>query len=180
TIEGCEQGLDFALSPVPLFGDQQRICCVALAEHEIVDAMLCFPVSETAPQIALDAARRLVALLSRLSEQLHYDCGDGSRNMLGSLARRQRPSCDMAVHPLHWIRRGKRQVAREHLIERNAESIEITTGIDRPVHTAGLFRSHVRQRSGDHLGRLGYLMLARQPRGDAEAREPGGTALDIH
>src|ERR1700746_3802314 len=129
-IEGCEQGLDFALSPVELFGDQQKIRCVVLAEREITDVVSGLPVTEAASEIALEAASCLITVLSRLGEQLHYDCGDGCRNIFGPLARRRRPSCDMAVHPLHWIRRIKRQPAREHFIEGNAKSIKITTGID--------------------------------------------------
>ena len=58
----------------------------------------------------------------------------------------------------------------EHLVERDAERVEIAAGIDRAVHAPGLFGRHVGERAGDDLGRLGRLALARQARGDAEAR----------
>ena len=60
----------------------------------------------------------------------------------------------------------------EHLIERDAERIEVAARIDRAVHPSGLFGRHIGQRAGDDLGRLGRLSLARKPRGDAEAGEP--------
>ena len=43
----------------------------------------------------------------------------------------------------------------------------------------GLLGSHVGERAGDRLGRLGRLSLARQARGDAETGEPGITAFGI-
>ena len=96
-----------------------------------------------------------------------------------SLGWRRLPG-DVAVHPLHRIGRGERQCPGEHLVEGDAERIEIAAGIDRAVHPAGLFRRHVGERSGDHLRRRGRLMLARQTRGDAEAGEPDAAACDVH
>ena len=77
---------------------------------------------------------------------------------------------DMAMDPFHRIGRAERQCAGEHLIERDAERIEVAAGIDRAVHPSGLFGGHVGERAGDGLGRLGRLALARQTRGDAETR----------
>src|SRR5258707_14321256 len=37
---------------------------------------------------------------------------------------------------------------------------KIASGINGPVHSAGLFRRHVGERSGDYLGRLGPPMLS--------------------
>ena len=62
--------------------------------------------------------------------------------------------------------------AREHLVERDAERVEVAAGIDRAVHPPGLFGRHVGERAGDGLGRLGRLALARQARGDAKPGEP--------
>ena len=88
------------------------------------------------------------------------------------LAGRHRLSRDMAVDPLHGIGGGERQCAGEHLIERDAERVEVAAGIDRAIHPSGLFGRHVGERAGDGLGRLGRLPLARQARGDAEPGEP--------
>ena len=171
-VEGGEQGLDLALSPVQLLGDQQPVRRVVLAEREVVDAASSLPFGKAAPQIALDAGRGLVALLGGLGEQLHDDRRDRRRDTLQPLAGRHRLPGDVAVHPLHRIGRGEGQTAGEHLVKRDAERVEIAAGIDRAVHPPGLFGRHVGERSGDDLGRLGRLALARQARGDAEACEP--------
>ena len=95
---------------------------------------------------------------------------------------RHRLSGDVAVHPLHRIGRRERQAAGQHLVERDAERVEIAAGIDRAVHPPGLLGRHVGERAGDDLGRLGRLALARQARRDAEARQPDlpGRAVDEH
>ncbi len=88
------------------------------------------------------------------------------------LGGRHRLSGDVAVHPLHRIGGREGQRAGQHLVERDAERIEVAAGIDRAVHAPGLLGRHVGERAGDDLGRLGRLPLARQARGDAEAGEP--------
>jgi len=143
-----------------------------LAQREVVDAALTLPIGQTAPQVALEAGRGLVALLGRLGEQLHDDPGHGGQDSLDPLGGRRRPAGHMAVDPLHGIGRGERQRAREHLIERDAERIEVAARIDRAVHPSGLLGRHIGQRAGDGLRRLEPLSLARKPRGDAEAGEP--------
>ena len=95
-------------------------------------------------------------------------------------AGRHRPSRDVAVHPFHRIGRGKRQDAREHLVERDAERVEVAAGVDRAVHPPGLFRRHIGERAGDDLGRLGRLPLARQARGDAETGQPTSSVRAVH
>ena len=89
----------------------------------------------------------------------------------------------MAVHPFHWVGRAEGQRPRQHLVENDAERIEIAAGIDRAVHPSGLFRRHIGKRAGDNLGRRRRLVLAGQPRGDAKARQPdaaaGGVDQDI-
>ena len=78
----------------------------------------------------------------------------------------------MAVHPFHRIGRREGQNAREHLVQRDAEGVEIAAGVDRAVHPPGLFGCHVGKRTGDDFGRLGRLPLAGQARGDAEPGQP--------
>ncbi len=79
-IERSEQGVDFGFSPVQFLWNQQPIWRVMFAKGEFVDATLRFPFSETAPKITLDAGCCLVALLSRLGEQLHDECRNRARN----------------------------------------------------------------------------------------------------
>ena len=99
-------------------------------------------------------------------------CEIGAGNLLQPLGGRHRLSGDVAVDPLHGIGRGERQCAREHLVEHDAERVEVAAGVDRAVHPPGLFGRHISERAGDGLGRRGRLPLARQTRGDAEAGEP--------
>ena len=82
--------------------------------------------------------------------------------MLHPFAGRHRLPGDVAVHPLHRVGCGEWQRAREHLVERDAERVEVAAGVDRAVHASGLFGRHVGERAGDGLGRLGRLPLARQ------------------
>ena len=67
----------------------------------------------------------------------------------------------------------------QHLVKRDAERVEIAPGIDRAVHSPGLFGRHVGECSGDELGRFGRLALARKARSDPEARQPDLTRRGI-
>ena len=86
----------------------------------------------------------------------------------------------MAVHPFHRIGRREGQNAREHLVQRDAEGVEIAAGVDRAVHPPGLFGCHVGERTGDGLGRLGRLPLAGQARCDAKPGEPHVSIRAVH
>ena len=137
-------------------------------------------VGKAAPEVALEARRGLVAVLGRLGEQLHDDPRDRGRDGLDPLVRRRWPPRDMAVDPLHRIGRGERQRAGQHLIERDAERIEIAARIDRAVHPSGLLGRHIGEGAGDGFGRLERLTFPRQPRGDAEAGEPHLAVGAVH
>jgi hypothetical protein len=76
------------------------------------------------------------------------------------------------MDPLHGIRGGERQRASDHLVEGDAQRVEIAAGVDRPVHAAGLLRRHIGERPGDHLRRRRRLAFARQPGRHAKAGEP--------
>jgi hypothetical protein len=100
-------------------------------ELERLDATLRLPLPQAALEVGDNARGGLVALLGRLGEQLQDDGGDcgGDRQPLTG---RHRLSGDMAVNPLHGIGSRERQSAGEHLVERDAEGIEVATGVDRP------------------------------------------------
>ena len=55
-VEGGEQGLDLALSPVQFLGDQQPVGRVLLAQREGVDPALSLPCGKAAPEVALRPA----------------------------------------------------------------------------------------------------------------------------
>ena len=50
-----------------------------------------------------------------------------------------RPPRDVAVHPFHRIGRREGEAAGQHLVQRDAQGVEVAAGIDRPVHAPGLF-----------------------------------------
>ena len=90
----------------------------------------------------------------------------------GAIARRCRLARNVAVDPLQGVGGGKRQRARKHLVQGDAQRVEIAAGIDRAIHAAGLFGRHVGERAGNDLRRRGRLALARQSGRNSEAGEP--------
>ena len=79
------------------------------------------PLREAAPKIARRPCRRLVAVLRSLGKQLGDDRDDSGRHILKPLTRKQRLSCDVAMHPFHWLGSGERQAPRKHFVKRDPE-----------------------------------------------------------
>ena len=162
-IERGEQRLDLSVPPVELLGNHQAIRSVVRAQREVDRCALRLPFGEATAKVALDAGRGLIAILGGLREQLHGDRRELqpgrslSRSLGGAGCLR-----DVAVHPFHRIGRRERQTAGQHLVEGDAERVEIAARIDRAVHAPGLLGRHVRERSRDELGRLWALALARE------------------
>ena len=78
----------------------------------------------------------------------------------------------MAVDPLQRVGGSKREHARKHLVQGDAQRVEIAAGIDRAIHAPGLFRGHVGKGAGNDFRRCRRLALAWQPGRDAKAGEP--------
>ena len=76
------------------------------------------------------------------------------------------------MHPLQRIGRSKRQRARQHLVQADAQRVEIAASIHRAVHAPGLFRRHIGKRAGNDLRRRRRLPLLWKLGRDSEAREP--------
>ena len=79
-----------------------------------------------------------------------------------SLGGRDWLTCDVAVDPFHRIGGGERERAGKHLVERDAQRVEIAARVDRAIHAPGLFRRHVGECAGNDLRRIGRLALAGQ------------------
>ena len=79
---------------------------------------------------------------------------------------------DVAVDPFQRVGGSKREHARQHLVQGDAQRVEIAPGIHRAIHAPGLFRGHVGKCAGNDLGRRGRQALAGEPGRDAKAGEP--------
>ncbi len=179
-VEGGEQALDLALSPIQLLGHQQPVCAIVSARREGQDASASLPFEETSPEVGFDAGSGLIAFLGGLGQQLHDDRGYCCRNFRQPLARRHRLPRDVTVNPLHGIGGGEWQAAREHFIESHAERIQITSRIDGTIHSSGLLGRHIGERPCDDLRGLRGLALAWQLRCDSEAHQPHLAGLRVH
>ncbi len=109
------------------------------------------------------AGRALVTLLGGLGEQLEHDLGQERGNRRDERVRRDRLLGDVAIDPLDGIAGPERQGARQHLVEDDAQGVEIGPLVDPAVHPACLLRGHVRQRPLDEPGVLEVLELAGYP-----------------
>jgi hypothetical protein len=127
------------------------------------------PLGEAAAQIDLQACRGLVAVFGVLGEELENDRVDDGRQSGRTCTRRRWLPGDMAMDPLHGIGGVEGQLTGEELVEGDPERVEVASGVDRAVHAAGLFRRHIGERAGDHLGWRQRRALASQPGGDAES-----------
>ena len=127
-------------------------------------------------QIDRKALGRLVAVVGGLGEQFQHERREWPRDAGNPRVGRRRLPGDVAVHPFHRFGRRERQRSRQHLVENDAERIEIAAGVNRTVHPPGLLRRHVGQRACDNIGGCRYLVLAKQPRGDAETSQPDAAA----
>ena len=179
-LQRREQCCDLALAAVRRFRHQQPVRHVVLAEWKVLDAAVRFPLAQAVPQIVLEAGRSLIALLGGLGQQLHDDRGDDGRQPGYPFAWRRSVPGDMAVHPLHRFGGAERKRSGEGPVQRDAERIEVAARVDGAIHAAGLLGCHVSERSGDRLGWLGRLALARQARSDAEAGEANLFAVVLH
>ena len=86
-VEGSEQDLDLARSPVQFLGDQQPVWAVVFAKREIRRCARATSHSARQRRRSLSTpARSLVAFLGGLREQFHHDRRDAGRH-IHSLAR---------------------------------------------------------------------------------------------
>jgi len=76
------------------------------------------------------------------------------------------------VDPLQRIGGSKREHGCKHLVQGDAQRVEIAAGIHRSIHAPGLFRGHVGKGAGNDFRWRRRLALARQPGGDAKPGEP--------
>ena len=179
-IESREQRCDLRFAPVQFLRDHEAVWSVTLTRRECMHAAVRVPFRQAAPEVAFEGRRGLIAFLCALCEQLHGDGGHRHRNAGRSLAGVGRLTRDVGMHPLHRIGGCERKMAGQHLVEGDAERIQIASGIDGAVHPARLLGRHVGERSCDELRRFRRLPFAREARCNAEAGEPYALSGRIH
>jgi hypothetical protein len=79
-----------------------------------------------------------------------------------------------------WIGPGKGEPASQQLVESDSQSVEVTPGIDRSIHPAGLFRRHIGERPGYHLRRLGLAAFTGLTRSNSETCEPCPASSEVN
>jgi hypothetical protein len=123
-IERGKQGLDVACASVQLLRDQQPVGYVMFAERKVVDASFGVPLVEAAPKIAFQAAAVWYRSSAVFASSFMMIAATGA-GTFPPVRQAQRLSRDVAVHPLDRFGGGEWQRARQHLVERHAESVKV-------------------------------------------------------
>src|SRR5580698_1317998 len=129
------------------------------------------PLHEASLKIGYQTRGGLVPVFSVFGKKLHDDGGQ----LLGyraAIRGRYGLTRDVAVNPFQRIGSSEWKRAGKHLVQGDAQRVEIAASIDRAIHAPGLFRGHVGEGARNGLGRGRRLALARQPGRDAKAGEP--------
>ncbi len=172
-VEGVEQHRRLVRTAIDLLRNHQPARHVLCAEAEVGDPGAVLPLLPAATQVGPQARGRLVAILAHLLEQLHHDGRQRGGDRRLPIRQRRRLPGDVTMDPLERIYRDEGQRSRQHLVEQDAQRIEVAARVHRAVHAPGLFRRHVGERALDHFRRAGRLAFARIPRGEGEAGQPG-------
>src|SRR5690349_5004584 len=85
----------------------------------------------------------------------------------------------MEVHHLERVAADVRKLAREELVQGDAERVEIRAIIEAAIHPPGLLRGDVRERALERGGRLEFAFLAAQSSRDAEVDQRAALGLRI-
>lgn len=121
---------------------------VVLSERERLG-----PVTATALQVGAQATCALVAILGHLGHELQHDRREHGRDLRPSLVRRPRRLRDVRVEPLQRVFAGERERARQELVERDPQRVEVRAVVHGAVHAPGLLRRHVAGRPLDEVDR---------------------------
>jgi hypothetical protein len=122
-------------------------------------------------EVGEQAGGALIAVLGVLGHQAQ----DQRRQRGGDLGPKgrggEREAGDVGVDQLQRVRRAKRQLAGEELVEGGAERVIVGAIVDRAIHPAGLLGREIGEAALEHLGRGGGAALLAEHRGDAEVGE---------
>jgi hypothetical protein len=170
-LERGDQRGDLVLAAIELLGNLEAVRGIVLGQGERLDPAPGPPRREAPREVVQQAARRLVTILGHLGEELQDDRGEHLRQLRHPRAGRLRGACDVAMHPFERVLRLEGQAPREHLVERDAQRIEVGAAVDDPVHAPRLLGRQVRQGALDELqGSCGRL-LAGEAGGEPEVGE---------
>ncbi len=166
-IECGQQRRYFLLAPIELVRDLKALRKILRPQWERGDTPARLPLRQTPIEIELHAAHALVSIFRQLGQQFHRDVRYRLRHLRRDFARWPRDARNMAMRPFQGIVRGKRQLASQHPVKRDAEGIEIGTVIDHAIHAPGLLGRYIGQVAracGQSIGRKSLILKG----GDAE------------
>jgi hypothetical protein len=150
------------------------------AKREFVDAAGRLPRRKAHPKIRFNPRGSLVTLLRSLGEELHHHRRELGGHVPCPIAGRDWLSHKVVMNKFDRIGRGEGEPTGQQLIESHSQSVEVTPGIDRPIHPAGLFRRHIGERPSYHLRRLGQAVFTGQARSNSETCEPCPAASEVN
>ncbi len=162
---GLHEGPEVALPAVELVGDAELVGAVGGAELQLADLPVVFQPTEAGGEVVGHAGGALVPVLGVLGEQPQGDVAEGVLDLRPHLAGRLRGLRDVGVHHLHGVVGGEGGPAREQVVERGAEAVEVGPPVDGPVHAPGLLGRDVGQVPGEPLGVHRRAGLPRDPGG---------------
>ena len=178
-LERRQERRNLPVPPVQALRDEEPVREVRASGDNALDPARCLPLRETPGEVLPEPEPALVAVFGRFGEQLHHNVRQGSGDGAVERARRQRHPRDVTMHDLQRVRRLERQLAGQHLVERDPERVEVGPIIHVAVHPARLLGRHVRDGALQHAGLSRLPLLEGQPRSDAEIDERGASGRPV-
>jgi hypothetical protein len=91
-----------------------------------------------------------------------------------------RSSSTELVPPVRsWSKTSRYCFSGQHLVQHDAQSIEVAAQIDGAIHSSVLFWRDIGQGSSDELGGGEELLFAGKTRGNSKTREPHMAGRDV-
>jgi hypothetical protein len=146
-LEGSIERIDIAVPSVQLLRNEEAVRDVALPEREVGDGRARRLRPRAALQVLPQPEGALIPLFRPLGHQLHDDARHGLGNPGVDFVGRLRDSRQMSVDELERVVRPERGGARQRLVQRDPEGVQVRPVVRGAIHAAGLLRRHVAERA---------------------------------
>ena len=165
------QNPGFVFAAVQFLRDLKFDGVVAAADREILDVSGLSQLPAAVFQIPEQTSDAVVTILGLFGHELENDVFYDVGRVAAQAAYGRRRFGNVAVHPADGVVGLEGMLAREHFVQRNAERIVVRTVVYSAVHSAGLFRGHVRKGAFQRTGADGFLFLLFQKGGKVKINE---------